>query len=155
MWPWLVRFASCHESWKQIMWLTGNRNTVKINLHNEDKSKSREDKLERGLLGWGVCHPPPPNLHARNKLKCGQVGVAFKAGTLASEEIVLTGCNFLERVIKSVTYPQGPCTSVSPSGHCICIQNFPFLFLHQAVTIRNPHRENNARAIWTTSHENH
>lgn len=62
----------------------------------------------------GVCViPPPPNLHARNKLKCGQVGVAFKGGTLPSEEIVLTGCNFLERVIKSVTYPQGPCTSLS------------------------------------------
>lgn len=82
------------------MWLTGNRNTVTINLHNEDKSKSREGELERGLLGWGVCHPPAPNLHARNKHKCGQVGVAFKGGTLPSEEIVLTGCNFLERVIK-------------------------------------------------------
>lgn len=82
------------------------------------KTKARIGKTsEKEAYLAGVS--PPPNLHARNKLKCGQVRVTFKGGTLPSEEIhvVLTGCNFLERVIKSTTYPQSPCTSVSPSGH--------------------------------------
>lgn len=49
-----------------IMWLTGDRNTVEINLHDEDRSKSKDrrdwEEEEVACLA-GVC---PPNLHAGN-----------------------------------------------------------------------------------------